>query len=123
MRRIGFTGHRDCIAHVEDLEHIHATSHGAVWVHGAAKSGFDKQVDDYTIAHGIERDTMPPEYDKYPPKIAPIMRNKKIVDSGIDTLFVCWDGRQTGGTWQTINYARKRGVFVYFLRCRPQEGE
>ena len=121
MKRIGFTGHRDCVTDSFELAFIHGAFPGAIWVHGAAKSGFDKQVDDYAKAHGIERDPMPPEYDKYPPRVAPIMRNKKIVDSGIDILYACWDGRQRGGTFQTKNYAIDRGVQVVYVDCRPQD--
>lgn len=48
-----------------------------------------------------------PQYDKYPPKVAPLMRNKQIVEA-CDCLIAFWDG-QSRGTKYTIDYARKRG--------------
>ena len=42
------------------------------------------------------------------------VRDRRIVDD-CDVLFACWDGKKHGGTWNTIEYARKKGkTIVYF---------
>lgn len=48
-----------------------------------------------------------PEYDKYPPKIAPLKRNELIVDA-CDCLLAFWDGTSRG-TKYTIDLAVKKG--------------
>lgn len=43
-----------------------------------------------------------------------IERDKKIVDD-CDLLLAIWDGVETGGTWQTIKYAKeKRKEIIYY---------
>lgn len=48
-----------------------------------------------------------PEYDKYPPKQAPLIRNKQIAEA-CDCLIAFWDG-QSKGTKYTIGYAVQMG--------------
>lgn len=105
---IGFTGHRDKITDPAELMAIHKLYPNAVWVHGGAKDGFDKQVNDFALSVGKIRGTtlivIRPNYGKYPPNIAPLIRNKEIVNMA-DLLICCYDGRKKGGTFQTRNYA------------------
>ena len=62
---------------------------------------------------GIEPLVFYPEYDKYPPKIAPMIRNQTIIDN-CDAVISFWDGKSTG-TLDAMKKARKLGkpVFVF----------
>ncbi len=114
---ICFTGHRDCIVSEYDLFRLHLDHPNAKWIHGGAKSGFDKQVQDFinSLTEGIEFEVFPPEYDKYSPKVAPIMRNHKMIDMKPDLLVALWDGTKTGGTYDTIEYAKSKGIEIKYL--------
>lgn len=113
--RIGFTGHRDKFASLSTLNGIGNAVGGAgyVWVHGGA-IGFDTQIERYARAHNIPTDVIKPEYGKYSAKIAPIFRNMEIVDS-VEEIFALWDGRKTGGTYMTIEYAKKKNKKVTII--------
>jgi len=109
MDKVIFTGHRDRVIDLIHLETIAALYEGATWVHGGA-SGFDTQVDQFAKTKGIAVEVVRPDYTdpgiSY--KLAPILRNKVMVDMG-PVLVALWDGRKTGGTWATIEYARRKG--------------
>lgn len=105
---IGFTGHRDCTAAPELLHALAQEFPGALWKHGGA-IGFDTQVKQFALQYGaqyggIEQDPILPNYAVYG-KAAPIVRNHLIVDAS-DFLVACWDGRTTGGTFETRKYAQ-----------------
>jgi hypothetical protein len=51
-------------------------------------------------------------------KLAPLKRNEEIVDRG-GLLIALWDGRRTGGTFYTVEYARRRGVEVREWEPQP----
>jgi hypothetical protein len=110
--KIGFTGHRDRLVERIWLDWIHTTWPGATWVHGGA-IGFDTQVNDYAIEHGIPRQVKRPEY-KETRTGATFIRNREIVQ---ETAFLCacYDGRLKGGAFYTVNYARKIGKPVILL--------
>ena len=112
--RIGFTGHRNRIT--GELSYIHTLYPDAVWVHGGAE-GFDTQVDQYAKEHGITVEVIRPEYDKFPDHVAPLLRNEDIVN-GTDLLIACYDGRKTGGTRYTVEYAKRQGKPVKYLSYR-----
>ena len=114
--KIAFTGHRDKMVYEHTLDYIASKYPGATWVHGGA-AGFDSQVEHYARSHGIPTEVIGPDYETYPPKEAPLERNKVIVD-GADMLFACYDGRSRGGTAFTVNYARKVGKTVVILYVR-----
>lgn len=117
--RIGFTGYRDCRTTESELDRIAAMYPGAVWVHGDAKDGFDAQVRAYAEMHGIKHDPHPPEYNKYPRKVAPHVRNRQIVNTSL-LLVACYDGtRTTGGTYTTAEYAKTKGKHVEYVACVP----
>lgn len=42
----------------------------------------------------------------FPGKYIFLLRNKKMVDQA-DTVIALWTGKETGGTYQTINYAKR----------------
>jgi len=119
---IVFTGHRDRLASPADLHAIEAQYPLARWMHGGAV-GFDTQV--HTIALEIGKSVaantlviVRPEYGKYHPSAAPLRRNEIMVDQA-DIVYACFDGRQRGGTYATINYAKRKGKQVIVLE--PKE--
>jgi hypothetical protein len=119
MKVIGFTGHRDRVTTEAELLSVEGVYPGATWVHGGA-IGFDSQVHEIGLRIGkVEGETLiviRPDYKRYDAKVAPIMRNRIIVDRS-DVLYACWDGRRTGGTYDTIKYAKSKKVFVGYLDC------
>ncbi len=112
---ICFTGHRDCVTHQSELEAIRFKYKGAKWIHGGAKDGFDKQVAEFIEWDGnIEFEVFRPEYNRYPPQYAPIKRNHHMVDIAL-LVVACWDGRTTGGTFDTKEYAISKGTGVEYV--------
>ena len=59
------------------------------------------------------------EYEKYVPQCY-IDRDRRIVDD-CDILFAVWDGIKSGGTWQTIKYAREKGKQIVYFGGNPEE--
>lgn len=117
--RICFTGHRDKFTAAESLEMIANLYPGATWIHGGA-SGFDSQVDRFARAHAIPVEVVRPDYSTGNPRSAPIIRNKKMVESA-GLVVACFDGRREGGTWFTINHARGLGKKVIMIPAHSSE--
>lgn len=114
MITIMFTGHRNKLATEESLaEATRPYLSNCIWIHGGAV-GFDTQVQGFAKSIGIEPKVFRPEYGKYPPKIAPIIRNKEML-SMCDVVIACYDGRQRGGTAQVVHDAKKIGKKVIIL--------
>jgi len=84
-----------------------------VFVSGAAISGADKLVKKYAEEYKYEIIEFPPQYDKYPYKVAPIKRNDQIVEKA-DVLIAFWDGKSKG-TKYTIERAYKKGMPVRII--------
>ena len=57
-----------------------------------------------------------PNYDEYDGSLAPLIRNKQIVDYA-DVIVAFWDGKSRG-TKYTIDYAIKRKKKVTMVRCK-----
>jgi hypothetical protein len=117
---IVFTGHRDRLTNPEALQAIEAQYPCATWMHGGAK-GFDTQVHGVALALGksIAAGTLVvvrPEYGRYHASVAPLRRNEVMVDQA-DIVYACFDGRQRGGTYATIRYAKRNGKEVVMLEC------
>lgn len=117
---IGFTGHRNKLTDPTELRQLETDYPGAVWIHGGAQ-GFDTQV--HTVALDLGKvvgETLiviRPNYKAYPRYVAPIVRNREIVECS-DLLVACWDGREEGGTHQCKGYAEDRGVPVKFVSVK-----
>jgi len=73
-------------------------------VTGGAK-GVDEIAEICARNLGLKVTVFKPEYDKYEGKIAPLIRNRKIVDYS-DVVVGFWDGLSRG-TKHTLKYANK----------------
>lgn len=127
---LGFTGHRDKECDYFDLKDLfdfyRVTYDSIEVVHGGAK-GFDTQVHNtvqrlnskdykYEITETIIR----PDYKNTANKrFAPLKRNETIINMS-DILVVLWDGRQSGGTWYTIQYAERLEKTIYYLDVQEE---
>ncbi len=81
-------------------------------------TGIDTIAAEYAIRHSLSLRIIRPDYKKYPPKAAPIIRNKQIVQE-CDILIAVWDGLSRG-TKFTIDYARKLNKDVrVFVKYHP----
>lgn len=109
--RIAFSGHRDRIAASTTLEDVYKNYPDAIWVHGGA-AGFDAQVEAFAKSHGIKTEVIQPDYKTHG-KSAPLMRNHTILRKS-ELLVACYDGRKSGGTYYTINLARKMELPIRF---------
>ena len=74
-------------------------------VSGGAR-GVDTCAAEYAKRVGINLTVFLPEYKRYG-RVAPIMRNKKIVDYA-DKIIAFWDGKSKG-TLSVIRYAQRVG--------------
>lgn len=84
---------------------IHIPKDATLIISGGA-NGIDRLAEEYADKHRISKLIIKPEYDKYG-KTAPLVRNKKIVDSA-DMVIAFWDG-QSRGTSNVIEYAKSVG--------------
>jgi hypothetical protein len=114
--KIAFSGHRNKTVDVSQLDKINEDYPYCIWVHGGA-NGFDTQVEMYARKHNIKTIVIRPDYLKHG-KYAPLIRNKKIINM-CDLLVACYDGRNCGGTYQTIKYAKTKNTRVLIIK--PQE--
>lgn len=76
-------------------------------VSGGAK-GVDEVAESAARSRGLECQVIRPDYQKYPGKFAPLVRNKEIVEAAA-YLIAFWDGHSTG-TMYTINLAKGKGI-------------
>jgi len=107
-----FTGHRDKLLPVSELDKINMTFPDSVWMHGGA-IGFDSQVAEYAKKHNILQLVVRPDYDGFG-KLAPLYRNIKMARL-CDYVVACYDGRKTGGTLYTIKQAQNFGKEVRII--------
>ncbi len=116
--KVGFTGHRDKRIDENYLELLYKDLPQSSWIHGGA-IGFDTQVANFAREHNIRQAVIRPDYEKYG-KRAPLVRNERIVREA-DFMIACYDGRQTGGTYFTINYAKQVSKKVLIIRLVEEE--
>ncbi len=111
VRYIAFTGHRN--KKVDPKELVAITEYiNVIWVHGGAK-GFDTQISKFAKVNGIPELIIKPDYENYG-RSAPLIRNCEIVNKCF-ILYACYDGRLNGGTFFTINQAKKANKQVIIL--------
>lgn len=73
-------------------------------ISGGAR-GVDQAAERYAAACGFNVITIRPNYYKFAGKVAPLVRNREIVDTA-HRILAFWDG-QSNGTRQLLAYARK----------------
>lgn len=110
--KIGFTGHRDKKCNPNQLDLILKEFPDAIWITGGAV-GFDNQVEEFAKGKAIQNIIIRPDYTQFNTQ-APLIRNCEIVFQS-DLIYACYDGREKGGTFYTINYAKKLGKEVRYL--------
>lgn len=79
--------------------------------------GIDSLAERYADEHRLTKYIIRPEYNKYPKKAAPIIRNKRIVEEA-DRVIAFWDGKSKG-TKSTIEYAQKIGKPIQLIMINP----
>lgn len=101
--KLAIIGSRNCppIDILSQLKYIPDTI-----ISGGAK-GADTYAREFAKKYNLKLIEFLPEYDKYPPKVAPLVRNKLIVEN-CDCILAFWDGKSRG-TKYTLDYARQLG--------------
>lgn len=73
--------------------------------------GVDRLAERFSKEHNMgDPIIFPPDYKKYPGKIAPLMRNTQIVEKA--EFLIAFPSKDSTGTWDTINKAYKKGIPV-----------
>ena len=75
-------------------------------ISGGAR-GVDTLAEKFARAHGVPMRVVLPDYGKHPGKVAPLVRDREMVDMA-DHVLAIWDGSSTG-TVYTVKYAREQG--------------
>lgn len=75
--------------------------------------GTDTLAEKFAEQKGLKIEIYKPEYDKYPPKVAPIKRNQIIVDNS-DYLIAITTG--SSGTASTIKMAEKKEIPIKIIK-------
>lgn len=78
------------------------------FVSGGAKSGADFLVKRFCREENYKLIEHLPDYEKYPPKVAPLKRNHLVVDDA-DMLVAYYNG-VSRGTKYTLNLGEKKGI-------------
>ncbi len=79
-------------------------------LHGDAK-GADQLAQEYALKYDIPTRIIKPDYNKYPPKQAPLIRNKELVDL-CDYCIAMYKYEVKGGTAYTARYASDSGKLL-----------
>jgi nucleoside 2-deoxyribosyltransferase len=109
---VAFTGHRNRTASQNELEHIITQLSPNLCIHGGA-CGFDTSAGNCATKMGVPVIQYLPNYRKYGSG-ATFMRNRAMIEL-CDAVVACYDGRETGGTFYTIRYARELNKPIYIL--------
>jgi hypothetical protein len=82
-------------------------------VHGGAK-GFDTLAQRYADDNNLPVTVIRPDYEKHAAKLAPLMRNHKLVDvaDGVVCFYACAAPDRTNGTAHTAKLAEKHGKLL-----------
>ncbi len=80
--------------------------------------GVDSIAVNWAKLNGIEVKVIRPDYDSYPPRIAPIIRNKEIVNYS-DHIIAFWDGKSRGTSF-VIDYAKSQGKRLSIFKLNNQ---
>jgi len=108
-----FTGHRDKTVSSAELEKVISELAPDSCIHGGAR-GFDTTAELCAAKLGIPTVKYAPDYKKYG-RPAPLVRNREMVEK-CNAIIAYYDGRKSGGTFYTIEYARKLNKPIYFVK-------
>ncbi len=86
---------------------------GVIEIISGGAIGVDTLAQIYADTHRIPKHIIRPQYDKYPAKLAPLMRNE-LIALRCDSLLAFWDGKSRG-TLHIINLARALGKPVTMI--------
>lgn len=117
---IVFTGHRDRVPLEEDLVEIARTFPGTTWVEGEGR-GFDRAIRKFVKTHpaaksnDINLEAVAANWELYGRAAGP-HRNRRMLDRRPFLVIAGWDGRETGGTVDCMNEARRRGIRIHVIR-------
>lgn len=118
MKTICITGHRNCNL-TNDAVDVFMNNiikhYGKIMIVSGGAEGFDLLIENWCINNNVILKTIRPDYNKNFYKQAPLERNKIMVDM-CDFVLAYYDGRKTGGTYYTINYARKKNKQIMFIQ-------
>lgn len=109
--RVVITGGRefdDAVLFLTVMDTFHAKRNITHLVHGGA-IGCDKMSAAWAEMNNIRVSEYKPDYDKYPPKVAPLRRNEVMVDTG-PKYVIAFPGKN--GTRHTLEYALSKGIKV-----------
>lgn len=101
--KLAIIGSRTCPP-IDMMSHL---KHLPTGVASGGARGADTYAREFAQKYKLPLQEFLPEYDKSPPKKAPLIRNKQIVEA-CDCLVAFWDG-QSRGTKFTIDYVVQMG--------------
>ena len=79
-------------------------------LHGGAE-GADRLAARYAREHGLAQTVILPDYSAYPPRVAPLVRNRELVCRA-DGVLALYCGRKSGGTAYTATQAAEVGKLL-----------
>lgn len=89
-------------------------------MHGGAK-GADSLASRWCDKNFVTYKIYRPDYSKYPPKRAPLMRNQEMVnEENIDLVIAFWDG-VSRGTQDLIDRAEAKGLKVIVINFGEED--
>lgn len=105
--RVLVCGSRGWTDRAKIAEYLHPLPLDAVIVHGGAK-GADILAGSIARELGLREEVHPANWDRYGIR-AGLLRNDKMLDSGIDKVLAFWNGKSSG-TRHTISGAKRRNI-------------
>nr|DAI89445.1 MAG TPA: Protein of unknown function (DUF2493) [Caudoviricetes sp.] len=116
MVKIAVIGSRSFNAYVyfcDKLEHLIQNIKEEIEFYSGGAKGADSLIKRYCEEKGYKITEFLPEYDKYPPKVAPLKRNHQIVEA-VDMLVAFTTG--SSGTAYTINLAKEKQIPIRIIK-------
>jgi len=114
-----FVGHKDARARVDVLRAIHKEFPQATWICGGNR-GVDGDVVHFAHQRKIPVEIRRPEYGTAPERWTRREHNHQMVKDA-DLVVAFFDGRQSGGTYYILTYARSQGKEI--RTYPPRDGE
>lgn len=100
---------RECM---NSIKHLYYNR--SIEVISGACRGADELGEQWAAENHFAVESKPPDYKKYPPKQAPLIRNDEMAKRG-DVLCAFWDG-ESRGTRHMIGCAMREGLEIHIFR-------